>query len=103
MYAKSNGFVQKLIIKGAIVYQVELGVDIRGNMTRIDNALNKISEKLEDYKIKLSNILQQQEAAREEVGKPFPYEDELRQKSARLAELDAELNLSTAKTDINAA
>lgn len=90
---KFSGFIHKLNLKGAVAYQVELGADARGNITRIDNALDKMPESLENYKTKLSNLLQQQEAAKAEVGKPFPQEEELRQKSARLAELDAELNI----------
>lgn len=90
---KFSGYVHKLALKGAVSYQVELGADARGNITRIDNSLDKMPESLENYKTKLSNLLQQQEAAKKEVGKPFPQEEELRQKSARLAELDAELNI----------
>ena len=56
-----------------------------------------MSESLENYKTKLANLLQQQKAAKAEAGKPFPQEEELRLKSARLAELDAELNLSSSK------
>lgn len=91
---KFNGFlVQKIYLKGAVSYQVEIGTDARGNITRIDNALDRFAENLEDWQTKLANLLQQQEAARAEVGKPFPHEEELRLKSARLAELDAELNI----------
>lgn len=94
---KFSGFTHKLNLKGAVAYQVELGADARGNLTRIDNALDKMPESLENYKTKLANLLQQQEAAKAEAGKPFPQEEELRLKSARLAELDAELNLSSSK------
>ena len=90
---KFGGFAHHLILKGAVSYQVDLGADARGNLTRIDNALDKMPESLENYKTKLANLLQQQEAAKAEVGKPFPQEEELRLKSARLAELDAELNI----------
>lgn len=91
---KFNGFlVQKIYLKGTVSYQVELGTDARGNLTRIDNALDRLAENLENWQTKLENLLQQQEAAKKEVGKPFPHEDELRLKSARLAELDAELNI----------
>lgn len=90
---KFSGFTHKLTLKGAVSYQVEPGADARGNLTRIDNALDKMPESLETCKIKLSNLLQQQEAAKAEIGKPFPQEEELQRKSARLAELDAELNI----------
>lgn len=88
-----SGFTHKLTLKGAVSYQVEPGADARGNLTRIDNALDKMPESLETCKIKLSNLLQQQEAAKAEIGKPFPQEEELQRKSARLSELDAELNI----------
>lgn len=90
---KFTGFAHKLVIKGSVSYQVEFGADARGNITRIDNALDRLAENLEDWQTKLANLLQQQEAAMKEVGKPFSQEEELRQKSARLAELDAELNI----------
>ncbi|MCI8373744.1 MAG: DEAD/DEAH box helicase family protein [Lachnospiraceae bacterium] len=90
---KFKGFTHKLSLKGAVAYQVELGTDARGNLTRIDNALDKIPERLEEYETTLANLLQQQEAAKLEINKPFEYEEELRIKSARLAELDAELNI----------
>ncbi len=88
-----SGYAYKLTIHGAVTYQVELGDDTFGNLTRINNALGKISERLESYKAKLENLLQQQEAAKSEVNKPFPQEEELHIKSARLAELDAQLNI----------
>lgn len=69
---KFTGFVHKLVIKGSISYQVEFGADARDNITRIDNALDKLSENRENWQTKLANLLQQQEAAKKEVGKPFP-------------------------------
>lgn len=90
---KFSGFTHKLVIKGVVSYQVEFGEDARGNITRIDNSLDRLPENLENWQTKLANLLQQQEAAKKEVGKPFPQEEELRQKSARLAMLDAELNI----------
>ena len=90
---RSTGFTHRLSLKGAVAYQVELGTDARGNLIRLDNALDKLPERLEDHKTTLDNLLQQQEAAKAEIGKPFQYEGELRVKSARLAELDAELNI----------
>jgi len=94
MCVKFNNFTHKLILKGAVSYTAGLGEDPCGNITRIDNALGKIPESLEKYKADLENLLQQQEAAMTEAGKPFEHEEDLRIKSARLAELDAELNLS---------
>ena len=90
---KFGGFGHKIIIKGTVSYQVELGNDVFGNITRINNALSKISDQLEAYKTKHDNLQQQMDAAKAEINKPFLYEDELAQKSARLAELDAQLNI----------
>lgn len=90
---KFSGFAHKIIIKGAVSYQVELGSDIYGNITRINNALGKIDEKLAAYKAKLDHLLRQMDAAKAEINQPFQYETELAQKSARLAELDAQLNI----------
>ena len=98
-----TGFTHELKLKGAVAYQVELGTDVKGNLTRIDNALEKLPERLEDYETTLANLLQQQEAAKAEIGKPFQYEDDLRSKSARLAELDAELNIGGASQPETAA
>lgn len=91
--ARFGGFSHELSLKGAVSYKVELGTDSLGNMTRIDHALDKLPERLEDYETTLANLLQQQEAAKVEIGKPFQHEEELRLKSARLAELDSELNI----------
>ena len=93
--AKFTGFQHRLSLKGAVVYQVEMGEDPRGNLTRLDNALDKIAERFMDHETTLENLLRQREAAKAEVGKPFQFEEELRTKSARLAELDAELNIGT--------
>ena len=72
---------------------VPLGSDARGNIIRLDNALSSIAGKLENAKDRLANLYNQQEATKAELGKPFPQEAELAQKSARLAELDAALNM----------
>ena len=82
-----------LLLKGQMTHRASLGTDPRGNLTRIDNALAQMSQRLEATKAQLDNLYQQQAAAKEEVGKPFPYEDDLRVKSARLVELDTLLNL----------
>ena len=80
-------------LKGAMSHQVELGSDARGNITRIDNALAAIPKRMEVVENKLADLNKQMTAAKAELGKPFPQEEELRSKSARLAELDAKLNL----------
>ena len=82
-----------LTLKGAVSHQVELGSDARGNITRIDNALASIPKKIQNVENKLNDLNQQMAAAKAELGKPFPQEEELRTKSARLAELDSKLSL----------
>ena len=82
-----------LTLKGQMSHRVELGKDARGNLTRIDNVLNAIPARLNSQKVYLENLYAQMEAAKTELGKPFPQEEELRVKSARLAELNAELNI----------
>ena len=82
-----------LLLKGEMTHRATLGTDPRGNLTRIDNALAQMPQRLEAVKNQLDNLYQQQAAAKAEVGKPFPQEQELRDKSARLAELDVLLNI----------
>ena len=82
-----------LTLKGQMSHRVELGKDARGNLVRIDNALNAISERVTSQKAYLDNLYAQVKEAKAALGKPFPQEEELRKKSARLAELNAELNI----------
>ena len=82
-----------LTLKGKMNHRVTLGKDARGNLTRIENALNAIPERMQAVQDKLSNLREQVETAKAELGKPFPQEEELRTKSSRLAELNAELNI----------
>ena len=82
-----------LLLKGRMTHRATLGTDPRGNLTRIDNALALMPQRLEAAKAQLDNLYQQQAAAKEEVGKPFLYEEELRSKNARLVELDTLLNI----------
>ena len=83
-------------LKGEMTHPVELGTNAVGNMTRIENALANIPKRMETIEAKLENLNQQMATARTELGKPFPQEAELKQKSARLAELDASLNMDNA-------
>lgn len=83
----------KVSFKGAVAYAIELGDSATGNITRIDNALARLPEHLEKYRAKLADLGQQLESAKAEAARPFAMEAELQQKSARLAELDAVLNL----------
>lgn len=82
-----------LLLKGQMTHRVTLGADPRGNLIRIDNALAQMPQRLEAVKNQLDNLYQQQAAAKAEVGNPFPHEQELRDKSARLTELDLLLNI----------
>lgn len=82
-----------LLLKGQMTHRATLGTDPRGNLTRIDNALAQMPQRLEAAKAQLDNLYQQQAAAKEEVGKPFLYEEELRSKNDRLVELDTLLNI----------
>jgi hypothetical protein len=82
-----------LMLRGAITYQVELGIDALGNITRINNALDKLPEHLDNAKIQLENNIRQIEAAKLELAKPFEQEQELQEKEARLALLNADLNI----------
>ena len=82
-----------IVLKGAMSHRVALGTDARGNITRLDNTLAGIPDRLEKAKEQLSNLYNQQEATKSELGKPFPQEAELTAKSQRLAELDAALNM----------
>ena len=83
----------KVRLKGNLHYDVPLGNDAVGTIVRVDNVLSDISWRIPEIESRLENLRQQQEAAKIESEKPFPQDDELRQKSARLAELDAALNL----------
>lgn len=82
-----------LTLKGKMSHRVELGKDARGNLVRIDNALAQMPERLQTVQGRLENVQAQLATAKAELGKPFPQETELKEKSARLAELNAELNI----------
>ena len=82
-----------LTLKGQMSHRVELGKDARGNLTRIDNVLAGMENRMKVVQDKLDSLYAQMETAKTELGKPFPQEEELRTKSARLAELNAELNI----------
>lgn len=84
-----------LTMKGQMTHRVTLGKDARGNLTRMDNALASMQERLTAVEDRLENIHKQMAAAKAELGKPFPQEAELAEKSARLAELNAQLDMDT--------
>ena len=89
----------EVILKGDLSYKVTLGEDARGNLIRMDNALSGLSGRLERVQNELMNLENQQNAAREELQKAFPQEQELAEKSARLAELDAALNMDDSHSE----
>ena len=90
-----------LTLKGQMTHRVTLGKDPRGNLTRIDNALNGMAERLNTVQGKLDSLYAQMETAKQELGKPFPQEAELKAKAARLAELNIALNIDD-KTPLEA-
>ena len=81
------------LLKGQRKYTVPLGTDPLGNIIRLDNALNNFPERINSAENELATLHQQQAAAQIEVEKPFPQEEELAEKSARLAELNAQLDV----------
>ena len=80
-------------LKGALSHRVSLGTDVFGNIIRLDNALNGLEQRLESSREALERTKEQMETAKAESGKPFPREQELREKSQRLAELTKLLKL----------
>lgn len=82
-----------LTLKGKMSHRVELGKDPRGNLIRIDNALAGMETRLARVQEKLDSLYAQMDTAKAELGKPFPQEQELKEKSARLAQLNIELNI----------
>ncbi|MBR0392296.1 MAG: helicase SNF2, partial [Oscillospiraceae bacterium] len=83
----------QMALQGALTHRTDAGTDARGNILRLDNTLANMPQRQEDAKARLENARNQLASAKEELGKPFPQEEELKTKSARLAELDSELNL----------
>ena len=83
----------ELTLQGEMSHRTVLGSDLFGNIQRIDHALEGITERMNGVKASLENYESQLKAAQEEVQRPFPQEEELQTKSARLAELNAALNM----------
>ena len=100
MYLSYTAFGNEhtLTLKGAMSHTAKLGLDARGNLTRIDNALNNMPQRLQSVQKELENLYNQQAAAKVEVQKPFMQEQELKGKTARLAVLDRELNMSAMRS-----
>lgn len=95
MLASYDSFYQMhtVFLMKNLAHKVELGSDVFGNITRLDNVINGLSKKLEIEKNLLENTLNQFENAKEEVKRPFDKEDELQEKSNRLSELNKELDI----------
>ena len=87
------------LLKGQRKYTVPLGTDPLGNIIRLDNSLNNFLERITAAENELATLHQQQAAAQIEVEKPFPQEEELAEKSARLAELNAQLDVDEKSHD----
>ena len=83
----------KLILRGEMSHTVTMGTDVYGNLTRIENALANMPQKLEKAEERIAELERQTEQAKAELGKPFAQEKELEAKAARLAELNAALNI----------
>mgnify|MGYP002704086485 FL=1 len=83
----------KLILRGEMSHTVTMGTDVYGNLTRIENALANMPQKLEKTEERIAELERQTEQARAELGKPFAQEKELEAKAACLAELNAALNI----------
>ena len=89
-----------ITMQGELSYPVALGTDIFGNIQRLDNTIDSFSERLARCEAQLENVHQQLEAAKIEAEAPFPQEDELKKKSARLDELNILLNLDKKENEI---
>ena len=83
----------RLTLRGAVSHIMEVGSDARGNITRLTNLIQTLPDRMAKVQARLDATKQQMTAAKAELGKPFPQEEELKTKSARLAKLDAELNM----------
>ena len=85
---------------GKAKHKVDLGADALGNLTRIENELSKLPVRLEAAKTKKAETIAQLETAKEEIKKPFAFEDELKEKTERLNALNIELNLNEKDTSV---
>ena len=96
-----NSFAQEYqaVLRGAATHTAFLSNDPNGNIVRLDNAISHIPERLESAGSKLTDLQEQLQAAKEELKKPFPKEQELRDKTARLVELNQQLDMNARDTD----
>ena len=90
----------RITLKGTLTHTTGLGTDIFGNILRLDNVLGGMEERLIACREQLENVNVQLANAKQEVEKPFPQEDELKTKSARLDELNILLNMDKRESEI---
>lgn len=90
----------KISLQGALTYKVSLGTDVFGNIQRIDNLLESMPTQQIEYKEKLKNLEIQVENAKQEIAMPFPREEELKEKAARLDQLNILLNMDKRENEI---
>jgi len=97
-----DGFYKNFYVSlvGARSYKVELGTDVFGNIQRIDNALEALEKRLETAKAELENINTQYETAKVEAKRPFPQEQELQEKTKRLAAVEALLKMDKKEDNV---
>ena len=95
MWVKFDGFRTEytMYLKRSMKYEVRLGNDAEGNITRINNVLGSIGVRLNDSNAQIENLRVQLENAKSELDKPFPKEEELNNKLVRLDELNNELTM----------
>ena len=89
-----------LTLRGSMAHFTTLGSDPRGNIQRIDNTLGSMESRLKTVQDQIATLQKEQEAAKEEIAKPFAQEDELREKSARLIELDTLLDIGKGSPEV---
>ncbi|MCM1269844.1 MAG: hypothetical protein NC247_04345, partial [Ruminococcus flavefaciens] len=90
-----------ITLVGMLRHTVPLGTDIHGNITRLDNMIASLPDRLKTAQALLENTKTQFANAKEQIGKPFPQEEELRVKSERLAELNAILDMDHRENEIS--
>lgn len=101
MVLSLDGDKFKVAMKQNLTYTAELSADPSGSISRINNALEKIPENLENHKERLVTLRGELESAKEEAARPFPKETEFSEKSARLNQLNIELDMDGKGEDVN--
>ena len=100
LYFESFSKEYRITLKHDLTHTVSLGDSVTGNIQRIDNVLSDFANQRQRCEEQLENTHVQLETAKTEAAKPFPQEEELRSKSARLEELNIELNMDRAESEI---